>query len=52
MGSQTSWLNSVAVRLFLVIASLGFNQPNALSGAMAEDPRRAGGTGRAWCAER
>jgi MFS transporter, DHA1 family, multidrug resistance protein len=30
--------------LFLVIASLGFNQPNALSGAMAEDPRRAGGT--------
>jgi DHA1 family bicyclomycin/chloramphenicol resistance-like MFS transporter len=34
----------ILVPLFLVITSLGFNQPNALAGAMAEDPRRAGGT--------
>ncbi len=32
----------VLVPLFLVIASLGFNQPNALAGAMAMQPMRAG----------
>lgn len=32
----------VAVPLFFVITSLGFNQPNALAGALAHDPHRAG----------
>lgn len=32
----------VMVPLFFVVASLGFNQPNALAGGMAHDPLRAG----------
>lgn len=32
----------VLVPLFLTVTSLGFNQPNALAGALAEDPLRAG----------
>lgn len=34
----------VAIPLFLLVTSMGFNQPNALAGAMAEDPLRAGAT--------
>lgn len=32
----------VLAPLFLLITSMGFNQPNSLAGAMAEDPHRAG----------
>ncbi|HVY86088.1 MAG TPA: multidrug effflux MFS transporter [Caulobacterales bacterium] len=34
----------VVVPLFLMCVSMGFNQSNALAGAMAEDPLRAGAT--------
>ncbi len=37
-------LLGILAPLFLVIGSMGFNQPNGLAGAMAVDPRRAGAT--------
>lgn len=37
-------LFGILVPLFLVVSSLGFTAPNAMAGAMAADPRRAGST--------
>jgi DHA1 family bicyclomycin/chloramphenicol resistance-like MFS transporter len=37
-------LPGIIAPLFLVIASMGFNQPNGLAGALAVDPKRAGST--------